>query len=73
MKWLTELLSRLFKHSACVSQDVCLEVQKKNVEVSNGLSDCIEGATRECTTRYLELKNDMQREFDEVKQLLRQL
>ncbi|KKN38480.1 hypothetical protein LCGC14_0752840 [marine sediment metagenome] len=71
MKWLTQLFGKIFNNR--VSKDVCLEVQKTNDLVHGNLEDCIEGATRECTTRYLELKNDMQREFDEVKQLLRQL
>ena len=69
MKWLIELLSRLFRNG--VSKEVCVEVQKRDAQAHTYLEDCIEGATERCSENYLALKGDMQREFDEVKKLLR--
>ena len=69
MKWLTELLSRVFKSG--VSKEVCAEVQKANTQAHERLEDCLEGAETRCGERFESLKGDMQREFDEVKKLLR--
>lgn len=69
MKWLTELLSKIFRNG--VSKDVCVEIQKTNIQAHEHLEDCIEGAVQLCSERFQDLKEDMHRGFDEVKELIK--
>lgn len=70
MKWIIDLLSRMFRNS--VSKDVCAEIQKRNAVIIENLEDCIEGAERRTSTRFVELKDDMRRGFTEVKELIKE-
>lgn len=68
MEWLKEILSRVFRNG--VPKVVCDEIQKRHAQSHAHLASCIETASQRSGERFVELKNDMQREFDEVKKLL---
>ncbi len=70
MKWIMDLIGKMFRDS--VSKEVCTEIQKKNAMVTCNLDGCIEGAIKTAASRFTELKADMQRGFDEVKDLIKE-
>lgn len=70
MKWVIDLGARVFRDS--VPKEVCKEIQKKNDDAHGCIDGCIEGAEKRTTARFAELKADMQRGFDEVKELIKE-
>ena len=68
-KWIGDCFAKLFGQA--VRKEVCAEIQKRNELAHNYLDDYIKTAMDKCQESFADLKNDMQRGFDEVKQLIK--
>ena len=72
-RWVSGHIADRRKHP-CVDEvvykDVCEQVQTQNISERTHLEDCIEGESKRTGERFKELKQDMQRGFDEVKALI---
>lgn len=74
VKWVSAHTGNIDRHPSrkdIVFNDVCVERGKSNKLEHKRLEDCIEGAIERSNEQHAELKQDMNRGFDKIEDLIK--